>query len=158
MALRKGDTLDGENSTSSPFNEPVLLHLKEIYDRLSTPEASSGNGNAKVTNDNVFRSSAFASIQGVDDGSSTAAHEIKTFPDILSYMDSPDASAMAPMGEQDLSLPLPSYFVNSSHNTYLTGNQLYGHASTLAYEDVWNRVTGSSSFPPFLLSMFRPLV
>lgn len=38
--------------------------------------------------------------------------------------------------EGRLSWPLSSYFVSSSHNTYLTGNQLYSAASGDAYRNV----------------------
>lgn len=37
---------------------------------------------------------------------------------------------------QDTSHPLPSYFVASSHNTYLTGHQLHGESSAVMYASV----------------------
>ena len=55
---------------------------------------------------------------------------------LLRYMTSSECNIMRPMLENDLTYPIPSYFVSSSHNTYLTGNQLYGEASTDAYSNV----------------------
>ncbi|KAA8894591.1 PLC-like phosphodiesterase [Sphaerosporella brunnea] len=38
--------------------------------------------------------------------------------------------------KKDWSHPLSSYFISSSHNTYLTGHQLYGKSTTEGYENV----------------------
>ncbi|KAL8780392.1 MAG: hypothetical protein Q9194_000955 [Teloschistes cf. exilis] len=54
---------------------------------------------------------------------------------LLQYITSGQGDAMIPLAEQDLSYPLSNYFINSSHNTYLTGNQLYSESSTDAYKD-----------------------
>lgn len=40
---------------------------------------------------------------------------------------------------QDMTQPLNDYFVNSSHNTYLLGNQLTGESSTQAYINALNK-------------------
>ena len=54
----------------------------------------------------------------------------------LKYMTSEKSNAMAPTEEVDLSYPISSYFISSSHNTYLSGSQLYGDANTEAYTNV----------------------
>ena len=58
------------------------------------------------------------------------------FHDFLAFMTSPVSNAQGPLEEHDLTYPITNYFINSSHNTYLTGNQLYGESSTDAYRDV----------------------
>ncbi|KAK2004809.1 phosphatidylinositol-specific phospholipase C [Colletotrichum falcatum] len=65
-----------------------------------------------------------------------AAPEELDFHGFLSYMASSASAATAPAREQDLTYPLSSYFISSSHNTYLTGNQLYSESSTHAYKNV----------------------
>lgn len=53
-----------------------------------------------------------------------------------SYMKDTSSSAQALAYQVDSDEPISDYFVSSSHNTYLTGNQLYSDAAASAYTSV----------------------
>jgi len=54
------------------------------------------------------------------------------------YLLSPENAAVK-VTKQDLTKPLNQYFISSSHNTYLIGNQVVGEASTEGYISVLKR-------------------
>ena len=65
-------------------------------------------------------------------------HETEGFDTYLRKITSPRSSAPLPINV-DTSYPISQYFISSSHNTYLTGNQLWSKASTDPYKDVLKR-------------------
>lgn len=60
------------------------------------------------------------------------------FDEFLKKLSAPESSASLPIKTDD-SHTIAQYFISSSHNTYLTGNQLWSKASTDPYKDVLKR-------------------
>ena len=58
-----------------------------------------------------------------------------SFSHFANYFSSEASNAMKPAPPEDLNYPLSNYFISSSHNTYLTGNQLSSESSVEAYKN-----------------------
>ncbi|KAE8144472.1 PLC-like phosphodiesterase [Aspergillus avenaceus] len=93
----------------------------------------------------------------LDSNDSGTADPLASLAAFQAYMASPASSALRPPRKQDTSAPISDYFISSSHNTYLTGNQLYSDSDPNAYInallsgcrcveiDVWDGQPGSGS-------------
>ncbi|KAK4032610.1 PLC-like phosphodiesterase, partial [Parachaetomium inaequale] len=125
-----GGGVSGKAHTVRIVNGPVLSHLQKVY------AAHAGSG----TTWSPEKAAAFLKdIQGDTDAERAlelASGKPWDFNSFLRYMTSSITHAVAPPREEDLSWPLSSYFVSSSHNTYLTGNQLSSDSSADAYKNV----------------------
>jgi phosphatidylinositol phospholipase C delta len=108
-------------STVSPS---VLKYIKNIADG-ATPFDT-----AQLSEYSSFSSTRHMGVEPPKENSRLDLNEL------LGYMTSPESNVLQPAKVQDLSKPIASYFISSSHNTYLTGNQLFGDASTEAYRNV----------------------
>ncbi|KAI1614039.1 phosphoinositide-specific phospholipase C [Exophiala viscosa] len=71
--------------------------------------------------------------------SSEERHRFRDQSSFLTYMASDESAAMTGPSNNDLNYTLSSYFISSSHNTYLSGHQLYGDASGESYKNVLRR-------------------
>ncbi|KHN99677.1 phosphatidyl inositol-specific phospholipase C [Metarhizium album ARSEF 1941] len=116
---------------TTALSNTVISYLKAIFE-------SHADADGRWTRGQITRF-----IQRVQKNSdkTTAAADLLDRSDVdlnafLQYMTSPDGNITEPWNQSDLSWPLSSYFISSSHNTYLTGNQLYSDSTTDAYTNV----------------------
>ena len=116
--------------TIETFHPSVLSHLNHIFNLLAQGHALDKTQTSHFLKD--IQQDPEASARGLEKDSNG-------FDDFLGYMASPASSALGAPRQHDLSRPISNYFISSSHNTYLTGNQLYGEASTGAYTNVLQR-------------------
>lgn len=119
------------------LSETLLAHLRSIAE-----PGKSKNLSHHLSQIVHSLPSRIHSTQSGTSQTTPSASDAQPFDDLrklINYITSPFSNAATtppPLSDQDLSYPLSNYFINSSHNTYLTGNQLYSESSTDAYRNV----------------------
>ncbi|KAK4455796.1 PLC-like phosphodiesterase [Podospora aff. communis PSN243] len=128
-----GGGVSGEERSVKTLHPTVLSYLKALYSTHVTPAAKSDKDQAPPgwTSDD-----AAAFLKNVQRQSDDLSKGDWGFDDFIKYMTSSATNVVAPPHAEDASWPLSSYFISSSHNTYLTGNQLYSDSSADAYKNV----------------------
>lgn len=119
-----------QNPAISQINPSVLLYLEKIFN-------SHADAQKTWQRDEIISFIHHRQADKVTETSADiAAKDQLDFDGFLRYMTSDAANAQAPPSEPDLSWPLSSYYISSSHNTYLTGNQLNSDSDADAYKNV----------------------
>lgn len=120
--------------TVRTVDEHMLPHLRRIFESHAGSDTKWGKDEIKKFVHDIQRHDDCA-----DDptgGSGLLAHDELDFNGFLSYMTSSHSTITKHPQPTDLSWPLASYFISSSHNTYLSGNQLSSDSTTEAYTNV----------------------
>ncbi|KAM0264769.1 hypothetical protein ACHAQJ_000594 [Trichoderma viride] len=130
-SLQSGGSTGSAQRTIQTLSSSTLAYLKRLFESHATPDGKWTNEQVKVF---------LQKVQG-NGIMSEAATQLLSTPDLdfngfLAHMTSSHSGVILPMKNEDFSWPLASYYISSSHNTYLTGNQLSSDSTTGAYTNV----------------------
>lgn len=127
-AIPRSSAVDESVPVLSPL---IKSYLAEIYKSLTADPASKADFLHK------FQGEKSSSLSSSGDGDGKeVADPLASLAGFQAYMASSASGALRCAEKQDISAPITDYFISSSHNTYLTGNQLYSDASAGPYTNV----------------------
>lgn len=120
------NTTAGDPPRQTYLSHEIQEYLRRIFDDLRGPEEH-------------LRRDCFESwltdVQGHNVKLSKDLYKFEEFLESLYYSHSLEVMKRIP--ELDHSKPITNYYISSSHNTYLKGNQLLSRSSTEAYKTVY---------------------
>ncbi|CAI7606725.1 unnamed protein product [Penicillium glandicola] len=130
-----------ETSTQTvvKFHPSMDKHLQNIYKSIDAYAPTTHYFLTEMQHDTPVASSPKPVANPSEPSANSpepVANALASLDAFRAYMKDVNSSAMVPEEALDLSAPISDYFISSSHNTYLTGNQLYSDAAASAYTSV----------------------
>lgn len=123
-----GDAVSKIHAPSPYLSSNIQEHLRRAFDGIR-------GGDPTVSREKL--SYFLSNTQGIDvELPPKEEYKFEEFLECVWFVDGFTALKEVPPGEKDLSKPLSNYFISSSHNTYLSGNQLSSRSTTDAYKNV----------------------
>ena len=124
----------GEAKSEVPAHQLYLSHqiqdhLKRVYDILR-------GSDKPLSSKKIMEWLEKTQEQTFEVVEKEGGYKFEEFLEVVYYHNGFDAMKKTNPNEKDLSKPISNYFISSSHNTYLSGNQLSSKSSTDSYKNV----------------------
>jgi phosphatidylinositol phospholipase C delta len=123
-----GDAASEVPSHQLYLSHAIQDHLRRVYDAIRGKEAT-------VTRQQFQDWLATVQHQAIEP-LTKEEYKFEEFLEAVYYSRGFEALKEVNRDDKDLTRPLSNYYISSSHNTYLSGNQLSSKSSTEAYKNV----------------------